>query len=138
MCLVFCNPFQEFSQKISDDNGMQLRFSRQEDELLTCGVLAEDVRRGVARLAVAGSVDRRDSELVLAALQQATDLQTGVIDGVGLVNPCPPGPEIKTIPSKKTNESQQRLTTKKSLHQNSAVAALTWYCSSPVYPQYSF
>lgn len=113
MCLVSCNRFQAFSQKISDDNGMQLRFSRHEDELLTCGVLAEDVRRGVARLAVAGSVDRRDSELVLAALQQATDLQTGVIDGVGLVNPCPPEPEIKTIPSKKTNESQQRLTTKK-------------------------
>lgn len=69
MSVVFCNPFQEFSQKISDDNGMQLRCSRQEDELLTCGVLAEDVRRGVTRLAVAGSVDRRDSELVLTALQ---------------------------------------------------------------------
>lgn len=65
-------------------------------QLLTCGVFAEYIRRGIAGHAAAGSVDSRHSELVLAALQQTADLQTGVIDGVGLVDPCPPGPQTNS------------------------------------------
>lgn len=60
-------------------------------KFLTCGVLAEDVRRGVTRLAAPCTVDSCHSELVVAALQQASDLQAGVIYGVGLIHPSPPG-----------------------------------------------
>lgn len=60
------------------------------NETLTCGVFAEDVRRGIARLAVSSVVVSRHSELVLASLQQACDFQTGVVDGVSLIHASPP------------------------------------------------
>lgn len=61
---------------------------------LTGGIFAEDVWRSIAWLTLSSRINSRHSELIFTSLQEACDLQPGIVNGVSLVHPCPSSPGI--------------------------------------------